>query len=149
MKFRIRLLAMLAAASLIVSAIWATSQSLDNNQDRIKTGMTATETNNESFLACTIDLALSVEQRNRHRNVAQEVLSAVQEIKELPNGYSLRLPLEQVMIQTAAEFISQERICCGFLAFNLDIEPNNGPLWLSLTGPEGVKELLQSELGLK
>jgi hypothetical protein len=33
-----------------------------------------------------------------------------------------------------------------FFNFGLEIEPNSGPLWLRLTGGEGVKEILQTML---
>jgi hypothetical protein len=52
------------------------------------------------------------------------------------------------MIVKAAEFMALERLCCPFLNFVLEIEPDQGPLWLKLTGPEGVKQVLQTELGL-
>ncbi|HEY9710052.1 MAG TPA: hypothetical protein V6D48_17730, partial [Oculatellaceae cyanobacterium] len=45
-----------------------------------------------------------------------------------------------------AKFIENERLCCPFFRFGLDVEPNSGPLWLRLTGGEGVKEILQTTL---
>jgi hypothetical protein len=34
-------------------------------------------------------------------------------------------------------------MCCPFIRFTLDIEPNEGPYWLRFTGAEGVKEFLR------
>ena len=45
-----------------------------------------------------------------------------------------------------AKFIENERLCCPFFNFGLEVEPNSGPLWLRLTGGEGVKEILQTTL---
>lgn len=42
--------------------------------------------------------------------------------------------------------MENERLCCPFFRFGLEIEPNSGPLWLRLTGSEGVKEILRSML---
>lgn len=44
--------------------------------------------------------------------------------------------------------IASERQCCPFLTFRLTVEPQEGPIWLELTGPAGTREMLMSELGL-
>ena len=41
-----------------------------------------------------------------------------------------------------------ERLCCPFVRFRLEMEEDGGPLYLSLTGRDGVKEFLRGELGL-
>ncbi len=48
------------------------------------------------------------------------------------------------MLLTIAAFIADERLCCPFFHFRLDIEPEQGPIWLQLTGTEDVKPFLQS-----
>lgn len=58
----------------------------------------------------------------------------------LPNGTGL--------ITKLAEFISKERLCCTFLEFTLRIGPNEQPVLLTLTGPEGTKEFLREEFAL-
>jgi hypothetical protein len=42
-----------------------------------------------------------------------------------------------------AEDLNIERLCCPFVHYELEIEPNGGPFWLHMTGGEGVKEFLQ------
>jgi hypothetical protein len=44
------------------------------------------------------------------------------------------------------EFISLERLCCPFLGFALEVEPESGPVWLRLTGREGVKAFVREEV---
>lgn len=39
-----------------------------------------------------------------------------------------------------------ERLCCPFLRFLVEVEPNSGPLWMRLTGREGAKEFLRLAL---
>lgn len=97
-------------------------------------------------LACNM-AAFNTEQRERHQAVSQQIFESVKEIQELSNGYAFRLPMESSLCMAAAEFITLERLCCPFLNFVLEVEPNDGPLWLKLTGPEGVKQVLQAELG--
>lgn len=72
--------------------------------------------------------------------------NAVIEIKELPDGFAFRFPSGPPIIVNLAEWITLERQCCAFLGFVLEIEPDQGPVWLSLTGGTGVKEFLQAEI---
>jgi hypothetical protein len=102
----------------------------------------------ESPIACNLK-ALDSEQRRRHQSLTAQLRAAVQESRELPDGYSFRLPSDEATIQRTAEWITLERRCCPFLAFGLEVDRENGPLWLSLTGREGVKPFLKLEFGIK
>jgi hypothetical protein len=102
----------------------------------------------ESPIACNLN-ALDKEQRRRHQSLTAQLRATVQETRELPDGYSLRLPSDEATIQRTAEWITLERRCCPFLAFGLEAGREGGPLWLSLTGREGVKPFLKIELGIK
>jgi hypothetical protein len=46
-----------------------------------------------------------------------------------------------------AEFIANERLCCPFFGFTVEVEPQGGALWLHLTGRDGVKSFIQAEVG--
>lgn len=91
--------------------------------------------------------AIAPEDRDRHMATAYEVFQAVQSVRELPNGYAFRLPNNTTMLLKTAEFIANERLCCPFFGFTLEIEPDGGPLWVRLTGREGVKPFIVAELG--
>jgi len=91
--------------------------------------------------------AIDPAERERHIATAIEVFRAVQLIQELPNGYAFRLPNETSLLLKTAEFIANERLCCPFFGFKVEIEPEGGPLWLHLTGSEGVKPFIQAEIG--
>ena len=41
-----------------------------------------------------------------------------------------------------------ERPCCPFFGFAMEVEPDGGPLWLRLGGPDGVKAFVREEVGL-
>jgi hypothetical protein len=101
----------------------------------------------ESPFICDLT-AMDTEQRERHRIIAQHVHGAVQEVRELPDGYAFRFPVEPSTVLMAAEFMTLERLCCPFLTLALEVERECGPLWLKLTGREGVKPFLRAELGL-
>jgi hypothetical protein len=102
----------------------------------------------QSPLACNAG-ALNQRQRERIRALLSELRARHQEVKELPTGYTLRLPGEPSMIHDAAEFITLERLCCPFFDFALEAEREGGPIRLTLTGREGVKELARTEFGVQ
>ena len=63
---------------------------------------------------------------------------------ELPDGFAFRFKPDDYTVIT--EFVANERLCCPFFRFTLDITPDSGPIWLRITGQEGVKPLLQATL---
>ena len=75
--------------------------------------------------------------------IAPKLYKAVQEIQELPDGYAWRLPSEPEILMLLAEDLNFERLCCPFLRYTLEIEPNHGAFWLRMTGSEGVKDFLR------
>jgi hypothetical protein len=91
--------------------------------------------------------AIEPTQRKQHIATAVAVFRAVEEIHELPNGYAFRLPNEATVLQQTAEFIMREKLCCPFFGFRMEVEPEGGPLWLHLTGAEGIKPFIQAEVG--
>lgn len=104
-------------------------------------------TQNQSGITCRRDGdAFNPHEGHRHRELLEQIQASIQEVVELPDGYAFRFPSEAEQILILAEFITLERRCCLFFNFKLEIESNNGPLWLRLTGGEGVKEFLKDEL---
>ena len=87
--------------------------------------------------------ALTPDQRERWMEVGPQLYKAFQEIQELPYGYAFRLPSDPEILLLAAEDLNFERLCCPFVHYTLEIEPNRGPFWLRMTGGEGVKEFLR------
>jgi hypothetical protein len=91
--------------------------------------------------------AIPAERRTQHLAVTTAVFGAIQAICELPNGYAFQLADTPGMLVKAAEFIDQERLCCPFFSFTVEVAPAGGALWLQLTGREGVKPFIRAELG--
>jgi hypothetical protein len=96
-------------------------------------------------IACDLT-ALEPAVRATHMEAAAQLLgSAAAEVTELPAGYALRYRADQY--EQVVQFIANERRCCPFFTFVLEVTPAQGPLWLRITGAEGVKEFIRSELG--
>ena len=100
--------------------------------------------NTDTPLACNMGVFTSA-QRESHIQSTTELIQAVQSVQEVGNGYEFRFPNETEYISKIAEFISNERLCCPFLKFTLNIVSNREPVSLSLTGPSGTQEFLRAE----
>ncbi len=124
----------------------ATSYAADNGQQEAKSS--ASRAKDSQPFACSLT-ALTAEQRKRHAELAKTLKESVKEIQELPDGYAFRLPDDTKTILATAEFISYEKLCCPFFKFNLEIESNGKPMWLRLTGREGVKQFLKTAFDIK
>jgi hypothetical protein len=101
-----------------------------------------TTTQSAVIIACDPN-AIPAEQRERWLEVATQMYAAVQEVQELLDGYAFRLPSDPDMLPIVAEDLNYDRLCCPFIRYTLDIEPNGGSYWLRFTGGEGVKEFLR------
>lgn len=66
--------------------------------------------------------------------------------QELADGYRFQFPGTDELAVQLLDFIKFERNCCAFLTFALTFEPNHGPIWLTLSGGDGVKAFIRQEL---
>lgn len=87
--------------------------------------------------------AIQDDERDVHEHVATAVFESVTDLRELSDGYAFRLPTETDIVQHAGAFVSRERLCCPFFQFTLDVTPNQGPVWLKLSGRSGVKQYIE------
>lgn len=94
-------------------------------------------------LACVPNAVAPDQQEHWVKEIVPKLYKAVQEIRELPNGWAWRLPGTPEVLLLVAEDLNMERLCCPFVTYTLEIEPNRGPFWLRMTGGEGVKEFLR------
>jgi hypothetical protein len=87
------------------------------------------------------------ELRARRGGMLAEFRRACLEQRWLGNGLALRFAAEPGRLAFLSELLELERQCCRFLTFGLEVAPDGGPIWLTLTGPEGTAEFLAHELG--
>jgi hypothetical protein len=98
----------------------------------------------DPVFACN-PFAIPKASRSVHEANTRQIFTSAQEMQELPTGYAWRLPNETHVLQTVVAFLSYERLCCPFFRFRLDIEPDQGPVWLQISGVIDMKEFLQSQ----
>jgi hypothetical protein len=77
--------------------------------------------------------------------VVQPLMASHQQLQELEDGYAFQFPGESEWIQRVVTFIAEERACCPFFTFELQCEPNLGPIWLRLRGSAEIKALLRDQ----
>lgn len=97
----------------------------------------------EISIACNLN-AIPADEREQWIETVKQVYAAVQEVQDMPDGYRFLLPTNSAMLLKVAAYISNERLCCPFLGFTVEVEPNGGPFWLRLAGGESVKEYMWS-----
>src|SRR5918997_6088871 len=96
-------------------------------------------TEQDDIIACLLS---EREAAIRGEELARGLLTAVEEVAELPDGYGYRFSSESSQLEPPLEFISAERRCCPFLTFELAFEPHGGPLWLRMRGSPRVKAFI-------
>ena len=97
-------------------------------------------------LACDLT-ALPVDSRRRLKELAEELVRSAKEIRELPDGYGLGFAeASRMRFEEIAEFIALDRLCCPFIRHGLIHEPYEGGVWLHLSGADGVKDIIKSEV---
>jgi hypothetical protein len=106
--------------------------------------MCAAQKDAAPVFACNLK-AISAADRPRYSELVKRVRSAILNRREISNGYAFKLDNNTVTLPEAAEWISMERLCCPFLTFQLSAQGNQADWILTLTGPEGVKPLLDAE----
>ncbi|HEY6750654.1 MAG TPA: hypothetical protein VI027_04955 [Rubrobacteraceae bacterium] len=95
-------------------------------------------------LACNLpkpDLA------KRRRELAENIFGGALRADELEDGYEFAFPGNAEWVGKLVDFVSSERICCPFFAFELIFEPDLGPIWLRVRGAKGVKEFIERVYG--
>ncbi len=90
---------------------------------------------------------MNQEERARYKALARKLMSAGEERRELDNGYAFRLAPQKISLVEIADWVALERRCCPFFNLQIEAQPNDGPIWLRMTGGRGIKQFMLSEIG--
>ncbi|PWT75712.1 MAG: hypothetical protein C5B59_08190 [Bacteroidetes bacterium] len=86
----------------------------------------------------------SSELRKRKEEVIAVLESKILEKQELPDGYKFKFEATDEMLDQLTSFLKSERACCDFFDFTLAL--SDKIVWLSITGPDGTKDFIKTEL---
>jgi len=92
-------------------------------------------------IACTLD---SMTLDARREQLLGGLISCVLERIEIPDGYRVRFQSDDGVLTRIASGVETERRCCKFLTFRLTAEPDDGAIWLEVSGPPGTREFLRA-----
>ena len=95
-------------------------------------------------IACDLK-AIPAADRPRYNDLIKRLRSAVRDRSELTDGYVYRLAGNAITMPEVAEWMGMECRCCPFLKLQLSASGGQPDWLLALTGPAGVKPLLQVE----
>jgi len=84
----------------------------------------------------------------RHAGLLHQIHNCLLEVRELPDGFALRFADDGTLLARLAEWVRLESLCCPFVRFEVRVEKRAGPVWLRLTGAEGIKDFLRREFGV-
>lgn len=99
----------------------------------------------ESPFACSVSAFTPAERKQHFEDYGPRLRALLKGIHELPDGYEFRFDADPATYRMLADWTFQERLCCPFFDLNIRIDREGGPLWLRLTGREGVKEFIVAE----
>lgn len=97
-------------------------------------------------LACVADAIPASERPAHFALLARLFTEDVRERRDLPDGadgYAFRFHVRA--FDDLARWIANERRCCPFLTFTLEVAPDGGPVWVRLAGPAGTRRFLDAE----
>lgn len=79
----------------------------------------------------------------RSETLRRELFALADRRRELPDGYAFQFAGSDDLMAKVNAFVATERRCCSFFRIELVFEPGLGPIWLHLSGPEGVKRFVE------
>jgi hypothetical protein len=94
-----------------------------------------------------IGCALEPEAHDARRATLHALFAQAQERQDLASGVRYRFPGDDATLAALFGMIAAERTCCSSLRLTLQAEPQAGPLWLEITGPEESVTALQHVFG--
>jgi hypothetical protein len=82
----------------------------------------------------------------RRQGLLFELANRSEGYEQLTDGIRMRFAAASETLVTLTRAVEAERQCCRFLRFSITVEPDDGPIFLELTGPEGTGEFLAALL---
>ena len=93
----------------------------------------------DSPIICTL---LPDELQARRQGLLSELRRRIRNLEDRPDGYRLHFEAGADTLALIAGVVEAERQCCRFLRFAIHVEPDDGAIYLDLSGPPGTREFL-------
>ena len=99
----------------------------------------------ESPFACAMNAFTPTERKQHFEVLGPKLRERLTGIREISAGYEFSFAPDPSTYEMLSAWMFQERLCCPFFDLNLRLDREGGPLTLTLTGREGVKEFIAEE----
>jgi hypothetical protein len=86
------------------------------------------------------------ELQERKKTIIAEIKKLVIDRVETAEGRRYTFKDTDDVIDLLANFIKTERLCCPFFVFNLIVGEREGIATLELSGPQGTKDFIDTEI---
>ena len=93
-------------------------------------------------VACTITEERAEERAGWMRDALVPAYSGA-EARE--DGVAVRFDGADATLSAVARFVREEKECCAFADYRIDVSPPYDETWLTVTGPEGTREMFAGE----
>lgn len=101
----------------------------------------------QPVFACRLG-ALTTEERAQQKELTARLERATSRVTEDAEGYTFHYAAS-LGPSTVMAWVENERKCCPFLRFTLDLSEEAGPTRLRVWGVKGVKAFVAAELNVK
>ncbi len=81
--------------------------------------------------------------RKRLDELRTIVFAKVESYEELENGYVFKFEDDEDFLPKLMDYMLSERKCCPFFDFNLSVKSKRGGPDLTVSGPDGAKEMIE------
>ena len=68
---------------------------------------------------------------------------------ELEDGMRFQFAGEAEIFEEITRFMAAERACCSFFRFDLNVSPQQGPIYLTLGGSPEIKTFIKTMMPIK
>ena len=99
---------------------------------------------NPKTLTCKLT---TPELQQRKKTVIAELKSLIIGRTETPSGMKFKFAGSDKTLDLLINFVKTERLCCDFFQFTLSVGDEKSFAYLELSGPEGTKQFIESEIG--
>ena len=103
---------------------------------------TSTDDESRPPVACTISGTRAEE---RSDWMTAELLPAYAGYDEREDGVTVHFDGADETLRNVARFVAEEKECCAFADYRVDVSPPYEETRLTITGPEGTKEMFGEE----
>jgi hypothetical protein len=99
-------------------------------------------------IACDLTV-FTARERAEHEKLGDSLFAEVKRVVEHGNGFTLVFELDAKLDERIKSWLAKEKRCCPFFSFAITREDAPSSLVLRISGPQGAKEILQSELAAR